>query len=162
MTAPRVFPVIVLAGILATTATGAAHRTLVVTVKSVQTFATADDVPPKGLTSGGKPSAGDIIVVHDNLFNRAPQFGKPTGARIGTDVSKLTFVSSTRAEVVGAAKLPGGGVSFKGRFSTRVGIVSLTITGGGGRYAGARGTVSEPASDRNAQNATNVYHLILP
>src|SRR5690348_15503922 len=141
MAAPRVFPVIALAGILATTANAAVHHALVVTLKSVQIYATADDVPPKGLTSGGKPSAGDIVVVHDYLFNHARQLGKPIGAKVGTDISKWTFLNSTEAEVVGSATLPGGGVSFKGRISTSARIISFRITGSSGKFTDARGTV---------------------
>ena len=142
--------------------TAATHRTLMVTLKSVQTYSAAVDAPPKGMSSG-RFSAGDFIVIRDNLFNRAPQLGKPAGAKVGTDQSKLTFLSGTRASVVGSARLPGGTVSFKGRLSTSAtGVISLAITGGTGKYAGARGTVTEPASDNDASNATNTYHVILP
>jgi hypothetical protein len=60
--------------------------------------------------------------------------------------------------------LPGGTVTFNGRISiTQTGKISFAITGGTGSYSQARGTVSEPASDNNnAQNATNVFRLILP
>jgi hypothetical protein len=162
MTVARVSLVFALAAASASTAGAAADRTLVFTVRSVQTYTNAVDVPPNGFSSG-RFSAGDYISIRDNLFNRAPQLGKPTGAKVGTDQSRLTFLGSTQAEVVGSASLPGGTVSFKGRVSARViGVISLAITGGTGRYAGARGKVTEPASDTNAQDATNTYHLILP
>jgi hypothetical protein len=129
----------------------------------VQTSSAAVDVPPKGM-SGGKFSPGDSIVIRDRLFNRRPQLGRPAGAKIGTDQSKLTFVTDTAAKVVGSADFPGGTVRFQGRLSIAVttGTIKFVITGGTGKYVGARGTASEPASDNDPTNATNTYSLILP
>jgi hypothetical protein len=113
--------------------------------------------------SGGKFSPGDSVVILTSLFNRRPQFGRPAGVKIGTDQSQLTFVTETVANVVGSAHLPGGTVRFQGRFSVvTTGTIKLVITGGTGKYVGARGTMSEPASDNDPYNATNTYSLILP
>jgi hypothetical protein len=56
------------------------------------------------------------------------------------------------------------GAWFQGRISIAVtsGTIKFVITGGTGKYVGARGTVSEPASDNDPKNATNTYSLILP
>lgn len=122
----------------------------------------AVDKAPKGM-SAGRFSAGDVLLIRDDLFNRVAQLGRPAGARIGSDSSKLTFASATAARVVGSASFPGGTVTFRGRATKgATGKLAFTITGGSGRYAHARGTVTEPASDSDPKNATNTYHLTLP
>jgi len=157
----RLCLLLAVAGALASTASAAPKRALVITVKSVETQWSAIDAPPKEM-GAGKFSANDVIVMRDNLFNRAPQLGRPAGAKIGTDLSRLRFLSGTVGVVVGSATFPGGTVRFKGRFSRTAKGLALTITGGTGRYAGARGTVTEPATDSDPQNATNTYHVRLP
>src|SRR5947209_8490099 len=112
----RVVLTLALVSVFTSTASAAPQRTLVFTLKSVQTYSAAIDVPPKGM-NGGKFSPGDSIVIRDSLFSRRPQLGKPTGAKIGTDQSKITFVTDTKARVVGSATLPGGTVRFEGRLS---------------------------------------------
>src|SRR5262249_8102920 len=120
------------------------------------TYATLADAPPKG-----KFSRGDVIVVHDDLFNRSPLLGRATGAKIGTDLSRWTFLNSTQAEVVGVARLPGGNVGFGGKVSPSSGVIAFAITGGSGKFARAHGKVTESESG-STKNATDVYRLILP
>ena len=158
----RVVVILVVAATLAASAGARNDRTLTVTLKSVQFSSTGVDQPPQEIPAG-KFSPGDTLILRDNLFNRVAQLGRAAGAKIGTDRSTLTFVSPTAARVVGSAFFPGGSVTFKGHVdASATGALSLTITGGTGKFAGARGTVTEPASDSDPKNATNVYHLILP
>ena len=158
----RVTVVLVVAATLASSAGARSERSLTIKLKSVQTGARAVDKAPKQMAAG-KFSPGDILVIRDNLFNRVAQLGRPAGVKVGADRSILTFVSGTAANLVGSASLPGGVVHFKGRVDQgATGILSMRITGGSGRFAGARGTVTEPASDSDPKNATNTYRLVLP
>ena len=158
----RALLLVVLAGTLASSAAGTSTRVVVITVKSVQTGAvTVVDAPPKGI-GAGKFSAHDVVVERDNLFNQARQLGRAAGAKVGSDYLKATFLNSQTATAVGSARFPDGTVRFKGRISVAGNTPGLTVTGGTGRYAGARGTITEPASDSDPKNATNTYHLRLP
>jgi hypothetical protein len=158
----RALVLMALTGALVSSATGTSSRVVVITVKSVQTDAVVVvDAPPKGINAG-KFSARDVVVERDNLFNRVRQLGRGAGAKVGTDQVRVTFVNSRTANAVGSATFPGGTVRFKGRISAEGSTSSLTVTGGTGKYAGARGSVTEPASDSDPKNATNTYHLLLP
>jgi hypothetical protein len=141
----------------------ASHATtLIITVKSVETSARSIDVPPKGI-SRGQFSAGDVLILHDRLVNLAPQLGRPKGATVGADKATLTFTSNTNAKLVGSATFPDGSVRFRGTVSANAkGTLVLSVIGGTGAYAHARGTVSEPATDSNPANARNTYRLSLP
>ena len=133
-----------------------------ITVKSVQTAVRWVDSPPTGIAQG-RFSAGDILIVHDRLINLTPQLGRPKGAVVGTDEGTFTFTSSTRSNFVGSANFPGGSVRVHGRIATNAtGTVNMTVIGGTGAYAHARGTVSEPANDSKPANARNTYRLLLP
>jgi hypothetical protein len=146
---------------IAQSAAAAHERLLVVTVKSVETSARAIDVAPKGMTNG-KFSAGDVLVVRDRLVNLAPQLGRPTGASVGTDQARIRFLSAAEAEIVGSATFPAGSVRFRGRAAMHKGKLVLSVTGGTGAYANARGTVVEPGTDSDPANARNTYRLSLP
>jgi Dirigent-like protein len=144
-------------------AAAAAHaRTLVITVKSVETSARSIDRPPKGIARG-QFSAGDVLILHDRLINLARQLGRPKGATVGVDEATLTFTSNTNAKLVGSATFPDGSVRFRGSVSANAkGTLVMSVIGGTGAYARARGTVSEPATDSNPANARNTYRLSLP
>jgi hypothetical protein len=158
----RVAVVLVVTAALASSAAARTDRALTINLKSVETAASAVDQAPKQMAAG-KFSSGDILVIRDNLFNRVAQLGRPAGAKVGADRSVLTFVSGTAANLVGSASFPSGSLWFKGRVAPEAsGTLSMRITGGSGEFAGARGTVTEPASDSDPSNASNTYHLILP
>jgi hypothetical protein len=140
--------------LLAVAPIGQARRAsaLVIRVKSVTTSVVTKDVPPKGY------SKGDVYVETDALFNVDPQFGKAARAQVGTDRATLTFRSATLVLVVGTAKLPGGTISFRGivRFNATT-AQSVTVVGGTGRYAHARGTVRSGTQSE----PLNTYRLTL-
>jgi hypothetical protein len=130
---------------------------LVIRVKSVQTSGRLIDKAPKGA------SKGDVLHVRDRLYNRAPQFGKPSGALVGSDQGTVTFLSASKAIAVGSANFPGGTVRFKGTILlTSNRSWPLRVVGGTGRYAHAMGITTEPASDADPANATNIYRLVFP
>jgi hypothetical protein len=144
------------------TATAAHTHALVISVRSVETSAQSIDRAPKGMARG-QFTAGDVLILHDRLINLTPQLGRPKGATVGADKVTLTFTSNTNAKVVGSATLPDGSVRFRGSVSrTAKGTLFISVIGGTGAYAGARGTVSEPAADSNPANARNTYRITVP
>ena len=114
---------------------------------------TFKDVPPKGL------SKGDVAAEHNDLFNTSSRFGKPANALVGTDRTTVTFQTKTSTLVKGTARFPDGTVAFSGIVKETASTVTATIpvTGGTGRYAHARGTVTAGGSATNL----NTYRLTL-
>lgn len=140
---------VITAGFLAPVAS--ARHTLVIRLKSVSVGGTAKDAPPKG------PSKGDRYTGRDRLTNLVGQFGRPTGAVVGTDSSTLTLTSPTSGCVTGAANVPGGTILIKGCGHLGVNI-PIPVIGGTGAFHGARGTmVAGPGN-----SPTNTYRLTLP
>ena len=132
-------------------AQAAPASTVVIKVKSVSTSGVLHDRPPKGL------SKGDVYAGRDNLTNVVPQFGKPVGAVVGSDQSTLTLTSATTGRVTGIARFPGGTVTFSGQGKLGANA-RLSVVGGTGRYAGARGTLITGSGD----SPLNTYRLALP
>jgi hypothetical protein len=129
--------------------------TMTVRVLSVPSGFDVDDVGAKGL------SAGDRFMVADRLYNLVPQFGKRKGALVGTDTGTTTVrAGSKSADFRGVAKLPGGTIVVRARLRVGVTLSSVTVVGGTGRFAGARGTVALQGMSRG--RATNVFRLTLP
>jgi hypothetical protein len=136
-----------------------ATETLVIKVTSVSVSQKTHDVPPKGLPTTA--SKGDTIVLRDRLLNAANQFGKKTGARVGSDSGTMTYTSSGAARFDGVATLPGGTLTLKGRVyatSDRKNMV-IPVTGGTGRFKGATGVV---LVGPGTKKALNTYMLKLP
>jgi hypothetical protein len=151
--------VLTLAGAVAVSAANGAHRsTVVIRVKSVQTFGrVVHDEPPVTL------SKGDVIVERDKLYNAARQFGKPVGALVGTDQAKITLLAGNTATLSGSASLPDGTLSFKATVHLiSAGSTPIPIVGGTGRYAHARGSVTESSAAAGGNTALNTYKLTTP
>ena len=109
----------------------------------------------------GEPDAGDVVWARSTLRNAVPQFGKPKGAIVGSDVGTFTVVSGSVGDVKVAVTLPGGTLRTAGRI--RDNTVQVTrVTGGTGTYAGARGTCEVRPIGASAHKASNVYRLRLP
>ena len=68
--------------------------------------------PPINKTS--PPQIGGRMFFQDVLYNHAPQFGKPTGARVGTAEIVCTLVSTSHLECIVTAHLPGGELAAHG------------------------------------------------
>jgi predicted metal-binding membrane protein len=117
--------------------------------------------PPPG-------DAGDTFDSSLILFNLGPQFGKPAKKMVGSMrfsytlrkvCSGFTSKCSATADFETTTTLPGGTIVAGGRgISIAKPTITVPVTGGTGRYAGARGTVTMgPLSTE-----TNVYRLTLP
>ena len=107
-------------------------------------------------------SSGDTFWARSSLRNEVPQFGKPKGAVIGSDVSTFTVVSLTTGDVTVAAKLPGGTLRAAGRIRQRDRLQRIRVVGGTGVFAGARGVAETSPLNANGDRARNVYRLQLP
>jgi hypothetical protein len=132
-------------------AAGSPPAVLVIKVKSVSVGVTANDRPPKGL------SKGDRLLERSRLLNVARQFGKPAGAVVGRDEALITLTSARAGTVEGVARFPGGTIRFRGveQFAA---TAPISVTGGTGRYAHARGTLTIGKGD----TPLNTYRLSLP
>jgi hypothetical protein len=130
----------------------AAADTVVITVRSVTTYAVALDKDPKG-----EQNKGDRIVLRSRLSNVKAQFDKPRGAVVGTDRGTITFTSKTRIVVEGVAELPGGTIRFRGA-GTFGENEPIPVVGGTGRFSGARGTLTVGEGEM----PLNTYRLTLP
>jgi hypothetical protein len=146
---------------------------LVAALVSVQAVAAADAKPPTLINvysvSLGKPvsidvapkgaSKGDKIVFKDDLVNAVAQFGKPKGAKVGADAGTLTFLSKSSARFDGKTTLPGGTLTLNGPvFSVSGGGMTIPVSGGTGRYKGARGLLIVGPGARSL----NTYRLVYP
>jgi Dirigent-like protein len=129
-----------------------AHQ-LVIRLISDNSVVDIVDKAPKG-----KISAGDRFTTTSTLRNQVAQFGKPKGALVGHDRATMAFLSATSYTIDGNASLPGGTLHFHGR--VRPYTSAVLVTGGTGRYANARGTVT--ATDTGGARSINVYRLTLP
>jgi hypothetical protein len=155
----RVLVALAVALLIPAAAQARAADTLVIKVTSVSISLQTHDKAPKGMPT--KASKGDTIVFHDNLLNAAVQFGKKSGAKVGTDGGTMTYTSDHSAKFLGTAHLPGGTLTLKGQVLAASDGKSLVIpvTGGTGRFKGAHGTV---LVGPGAKRSLNTYTLVLP
>ena len=97
------------------------------------------------INSNAIPPVGSQYIITLALYNAAPQFGKPTGARIGRGLLDCTILSVSTAngdgDCAGIAHVPNGYFLFGGSGSafnnSKHGY--WAITGGVGPYANDRG-----------------------
>src|SRR5579864_1332945 len=114
-----------------------ARTTQIVSLTSVQTAATQNDVAPKGR------SVGDKYFLSDQLLNIGAQFGKTAGTAVGSDRVTITITGAHTGTVAGVATLPGGTIRFSGAVGSNDLVTSLKVTGGTGAFAGAQGTFTQ-------------------
>lgn len=68
---------------------------------------------------GDTPSKGDVIRLTLRLINSGSQFGKASGARVGSAVQTYTFTSRRKATVTQLATLPTGTIRTGGIADTQ-------------------------------------------
>ncbi len=113
-------------------------RTITIKARSQVDRVQAIDNAPAGT------SAGDVLVFTEKLFNSR-------GRRIGSDAAVCTRLFDATSLCVGTYKLRGGRVMVQLLQPGLTGTYRQAITGGTGRFAGARGTVivaQRPGGDR--------------
>jgi hypothetical protein len=126
-------------------------RPQTILVTSVTIAATSHDVKPAG------PSKGDSVSTRDRLLNAAPQFGRETGATVGSDSAVMTLSGAGAATIRGHATLPGGTITISGPLTQLAsGGLIVPVTGGTGTFANVRGTLTvAPGRD----HVLNTYRL---
>jgi hypothetical protein len=138
--------------------TSSATRTISLVSKTVNVRLSVDRAP-KGL-----PNKGDVLREESILSNHVPQFGRPKGANVGSDVGLYTVVATgppSRLALKVTARLPGGNLRAT---ATVVGsaVPKLRVVGGTGVFAGARGTGEAREHNGSRPGVLNVYRLRLP
>jgi hypothetical protein len=117
------------------------------------------DVKVVSVLSGYSVS-GTSLRMTDKLYNLVPQFGKPKGALVGSDSGTLKKTGTISFSFRGVARLAGGTLTVKGRVIGGEPVSNLTVAGGTGRFAGARGIVVIREM-RGKGRAANIFHLTL-
>jgi hypothetical protein len=112
------------------------------------------DVPPKN-----KQSLGDVYGYSASLTNHVPQFGQRSGALVGVEHDTLTVLAAQAYLIRSRAVLPGGKIYSRGRLAGRSRIQTIRVIGGTGKYAGARGLVTEEEIGRLATVETYRLHV---
>jgi hypothetical protein len=120
----------------------------------------------------GSRSVGDTFWAKSNLRNERPQFGKPKGALLGSEVAIYTVESLAIGAVKVTTTLPGGTIrssdrrSYEGCCATKG-----QVTGGTGVFAGARGAAYSETLTRGflvrpfghlGERDRKVYRIELP
>jgi hypothetical protein len=139
---PRIKIVLAALAALALSATPAAakrhERTITIKARSHLDQVRLIDNAPAG------DSPGDVLVFTEQLFNS-------NGKRIGSDAASCVRLFDATSLCTGAYKLPGGQLMVQLLQPGPTGTYDQAITGGTGRFAGARGTVTvaqKPGGDR--------------
>lgn len=149
-----------MAGVSARDVTAASQATTTINLISGNATESVTDRAPKEFARG-VASKGDVIRGSSVLRNAVGQFGKPSGAVVGRDSYSFTFVSPTEAVIDVRVRLPGGTLRARGRMRISQGDrIVVTVTGGTGKFAGARGTGEARALSPN--ESLNVYRLRFP
>jgi hypothetical protein len=127
---------------------------LTIRVTSITLSSKTTDRPPKGT------SKGDTISFRDRLVNARPQFGRAKGSSVGSDRGTMTFTGAHDATFAGVAALPGGTLKLSGKVVALPGnSILIPVTGGTGRFRGAKGYV---LVGPGAKRALNTYALAVP
>jgi hypothetical protein len=116
------------------------------------------DVPPKRFNLGEK-SKGDTFSGTSILRNAVPQFGKPKGARVGTDRFVQVWLTPKRLSIDVVGRLPGGTLHAYGVGSIETNRPKVPIVGGTGVYAGATGFVLGQVLPSGQQLDTFTLHI---
>jgi len=116
----------------------AKDRTITIKARSQLDRVQAVDSAPAG------QSAGDMLIFTERLLNAR-------GRRIGSDAATCVRLFDSTMLCTGVYSLPGGRVMVQLLQPGLTGTYDQAITGGTGRFAGARGTVrvaQRPDGDR--------------
>jgi hypothetical protein len=109
---------------------------------------TTVDLPPKG------DSIGDLLVFANGIFDAANK------AQIGTDQGYCVRITVGKSwECNWTMMLKGGQITVEGPFMDE-GDSLLTITGGTGKYAGAKGSMKLHPRDAKSTSYDFTYDLL--
>lgn len=111
------------------------ERTIIIKARSQLDQVRLVDNAPAGF------SPGDVLVFSERLFNSK-------GKRIGSDAASCVRLFDATSLCTGTYKLPGGRVMVTLLQPGPTGTYDQAVTGGTGRFAGARGTVTVAQSSQ--------------
>ena len=134
ITAVAVLAALIVAAALAASGSAAPAQTLRFKDKQL-TFA---------LDPQGPPTVGTRLILTKALFNRGSQFGRPSGARVGSAEIICTVVSKKWAQCSVTAHVPSGQIVALGAMALTkngLGRNHFALVGGAGAFAGARGEI---------------------
>ena len=105
------------------------------------------------------PQIGGRLIFTDTLYNRAAQFGKPAGARVGRAEGVCTIVSLGTAQCTITAHVPNGQLVVMGamELTRRLATNRFGVVGGSGAYGSARGT----ATGRDISDSKSLIDIAL-
>ena len=107
--------------------------------------------------SNTPPPIGSGYIANIALANHGSQFGKPSGARVGTAELQCTVASSLRQICTGVAHLQNGFFTFSNAQRLAGGAVSwYAVTGGVAGYAAARGQIKVTSVGGSNSSKSNV------
>jgi len=121
---------------------------------SGKTLTVVEHATTDATTDTGDPgdTAGDVLTFANEVFNAGDT------AKVGTDQGYcIRVVKGTAYECNWTTFLPGGQIAVEGPFLD-AGNSTLAITGGTGRYRGARGTM-DLRSLAGGKKFTFVFHI---
>jgi hypothetical protein len=142
---------------LATAAGSSAAQPGTITLSLMSVETSFVPVPP--INRKSPPQIGGRMFFQDLLYNHAPQFGKPAGARVGTAEIVCTLVSKSHLECVVTAHLPGGELVLTGSNPIRSHHSAFAVTGGSGIYANVRGATTGTDLSNNKTLVTGTLSL---
>jgi hypothetical protein len=128
-------------GLPAAASATAAAQSVVIRVLITPGTRTFTDVPPKTHALTGAYTKGDTLEGTSILRNAVRQYGKPKGARIGTDHFVETALSPQRIMFDGVSSVPGGTLHARGVMKEVAGKLTVAVVGGTGVYQGATGVI---------------------
>jgi hypothetical protein len=114
-------------------------------------------VPVPEISKTSPPQIGGRMIFENTLYNRAAQFGKPSGARVGTAEVLCTIVSRHALECVVTAHLPGGELVLTGSNPLGTHHTAYAVTGGVGIFSSVRGSAT--GTDLSGTKTVVVGHL---
>jgi hypothetical protein len=129
------FLALAVAGAAASTSAAATPQTLLLRSVTTQTYMF-------GVSESAPPAPGARMIFNDVLYNRAAQFGKAAGARVGTAEVSCVITSLHHAQCTIAAHVPNGTLTLLGTLFLKDQLTTerFGVAGGVGAYGSARGT----------------------
>jgi hypothetical protein len=135
------------AALMAVSRAGAGTGPAMIRITDLQTGYTQVDVGTRRI------SAGDLMIIHQSLFNR-----RVSSASIGRANILCTRLSKTRSQCNGTYQLPKGSIVTSGEIGTRL-LYEVAIVGGTELYDNARGSLVVTTTSLKPRREVLVFRL---
>ena len=146
-------------GLPAAASDATAAKSVTIRVYVEEVTQSIKDVPPRTFALTHVYTKGDTIRGTETLRNAARQFGRPEGAKVGSDRYVIIAVAWEKVRVDFVTSFPGGTVHAHGEGKPGVKPV-VPVVGGTGVFTGATGSIE----GRHLANGKklNTYQLQIP